>query len=87
MGIRTQDLVINVASSQTMFCETHAKFNRATDAALSLPQTGMAPPNGIKSLERLCIYFPCSGLRAAGAAQDSSGCWADVKKSMHEGGL
>lgn len=50
----TQDLVANVAPSQTMFCKTHAKFS--SDAALSsLPQIGMAPPKGVKSLGKLCI--------------------------------
>lgn len=31
------------------------------------------------------LHFPCSGLREAGAAQDDTGCWEDVRKSIHKG--
>lgn len=39
-----------------MFFEAHVEFSRTTDPALSSPQKlGTAPPNGVKSLQRLYI--------------------------------
>lgn len=68
-----QNPVINIAPSQKLFCEAHAKFSWTNDMALSPPQTHLAPPSQCKKL-REALHFPCSGLREASAAQDRAGC-------------